>query len=124
LSPIKGDCSQARDRLGLSLRCQRIDVKDEDNMSTGPVMIAMKKGFAKPGERLIISAGVPFGTSRATNFVCACAFVWKSDWRKRQSRRSIFPSPVNFRQQRAVYGPPQISLLRLWSDVSAISKFN
>ena len=36
--------------------------------------IAHEEGFSKPGERLIISAGVPFGTPGATNLL-RIAFV-------------------------------------------------
>ena len=39
-------------------------------------MLAKAEGFAEPGDRLVITAGVPFGTPGATNLL-RIAHVWK-----------------------------------------------
>lgn len=73
LSPIK----QTARRLTIvwGLHCVvSDDVKDEENMVDRACQIAHGEGFSKPGERLIISAGVPFGTPGATNLL-RIAFV-------------------------------------------------
>jgi len=38
--------------------------------------LAKDEGFAEPGDRLVITAGVPFGTPGATNLL-RIAHVWK-----------------------------------------------
>jgi pyruvate kinase len=45
------------------------DATDIDDMVNRACAIAYKEGFAKPGERLIISAGIPFGTPGSTNML-------------------------------------------------------
>jgi pyruvate kinase len=50
------------------------DAKDQDDMVHRACEIAIKEGFAKAGQRIIIVAGVPFGTPGATNMV-RIAFV-------------------------------------------------
>ena len=42
--------------------------------------IAVNEGFARPGQRIIITAGVPFGTPGATNML-RIAFVGKNGGR-------------------------------------------
>ena len=50
------------------------DATGVDDMVERACQIAAGQGFAKPGERVIISAGVPFGTPGATNML-RIAFV-------------------------------------------------
>lgn len=50
------------------------DAKNLDDMVDRACRIAFQEGFAKPGERIIISAGVPLGTPGATNML-RIAFV-------------------------------------------------
>jgi pyruvate kinase len=50
------------------------DARDVDDMVDKASRIAFAEGFAKPGERIIITAGVPFGTPGATNLL-RIAFV-------------------------------------------------
>ncbi|HMF21332.1 MAG TPA: pyruvate kinase [Pseudolabrys sp.] len=45
------------------------DAHDQDDMVDRACRIAFKEGFAKPGQRVIIVAGVPFGTPGATNML-------------------------------------------------------
>jgi pyruvate kinase len=45
------------------------DPRDLDDMVAKACRIAYQEGFANPGERLIISAGVPLGTPGATNML-------------------------------------------------------
>jgi pyruvate kinase len=45
------------------------DAQDVDDMAERATTIARKEGFAGPGERIIIVAGVPFGSPGATNLV-------------------------------------------------------
>ncbi len=45
------------------------DANDIDDMSARAAKFASREGFAKAGERIIIVAGVPFGTPGATNMV-------------------------------------------------------
>ncbi|WP_306258112.1 pyruvate kinase [Pararhizobium sp. IMCC21322] len=73
LSPIKETARRLAIVWGLHCVVSD-DVKDEDNMVDRACQIAHEEGFAKPGERLIISAGVPFGTPGATNLL-RIAFV-------------------------------------------------
>ena len=42
---------------------------DIDDMIDRACRIAFSEGFAKPGDRLIISAGIPFGTPGSTNML-------------------------------------------------------
>jgi len=45
------------------------DARDQDDMVDRACRIAFKDGFARAGERIIVVAGVPFGTPGATNMV-------------------------------------------------------
>jgi pyruvate kinase len=45
------------------------DAIDLDDMVDRACRIAFREGFAAPGERVIITAGVPFGTPGATNML-------------------------------------------------------
>jgi pyruvate kinase len=45
------------------------DARDQDDMVDRACRIAFKEGFAKPGQRIITVAGVPFGTPGATNML-------------------------------------------------------
>jgi pyruvate kinase len=45
------------------------DAKDEDDMVERASAISAQEGFATSGQRIIISAGVPFGTPGATNML-------------------------------------------------------
>jgi len=45
------------------------DARDQDDMVDRACRIAVKDGFAVPGQRIIVVAGVPFGTPGATNMV-------------------------------------------------------
>ncbi|MEQ8656812.1 MAG: pyruvate kinase [Hyphomicrobiales bacterium] len=50
------------------------DATDIDDMVERACAVAMNQGFASPGNRIIITAGVPFGTPGATNML-RIAFV-------------------------------------------------
>jgi len=50
------------------------DAHDQDDMVERACRIAFRDGFANPGQRVIIVAGVPLGTPGATNMV-RIAFV-------------------------------------------------
>jgi len=50
------------------------DASDQDNMVDRACRISFAEGFSKPGQRVIITAGVPFGTPGATNML-RIAFV-------------------------------------------------
>jgi pyruvate kinase len=50
------------------------DAHDQDDMVERACRIAFRDAFAKPGQRVIIVAGVPLGTPGATNMV-RIAFV-------------------------------------------------
>lgn len=54
------------------------DAEDLDEMVEKACRIAYSEGFAKPGQRIIISAGVPLGTPGATNML-RVAFVGEKD---------------------------------------------
>jgi len=45
------------------------DVRDQDDMVDRACRIAVKEGLARVGQRMIVVAGVPFGTPGATNMV-------------------------------------------------------
>ena len=45
------------------------DAHDPDDMVDKACRIAFEEGFARPGQRIIITAGVPFGTPGATNML-------------------------------------------------------
>jgi pyruvate kinase len=50
------------------------DAQDQDDMVERACRLAFKEGFAKAGQRVIVVAGVPFGTPGATNMM-RIAFV-------------------------------------------------
>jgi len=50
------------------------DARDQDDMVERACRLAFKEGFAKPGQRIIVVAGVPLGTPGATNMM-RIAFV-------------------------------------------------
>jgi pyruvate kinase len=50
------------------------DARSEDDMVNRACRIAFSEGFAKPGQRVIVMAGVPFGTPGSTNML-RIAFV-------------------------------------------------
>jgi pyruvate kinase len=50
------------------------DAHDLDDVVERAVRIAASEGFAKPGERIVVTAGVPLGTPGATNLL-RVAFV-------------------------------------------------
>lgn len=45
------------------------DAHDEDDMVKRACRIALEEGFAEPNQRIIITAGVPFGTPGSTNML-------------------------------------------------------
>jgi pyruvate kinase len=45
------------------------DAHDLDDMVAKATRIAYAEGFAQPGQRIIITAGVPLGTPGATNML-------------------------------------------------------
>ncbi|HET9902179.1 MAG TPA: pyruvate kinase [Xanthobacteraceae bacterium] len=61
--------------LGWGVHCVVAeDAHDQDDMVERACRIAFKDSFARPGQRIIVVAGVPFGTPGATNMV-RIAFV-------------------------------------------------
>jgi pyruvate kinase len=50
------------------------DARDQDDMVARACRLAVRDGFAKPGQRVIVVAGVPLGTPGATNML-RIAFV-------------------------------------------------
>jgi pyruvate kinase len=73
LSPIRG--TVRRLSLVWGLHCVLTpDVHDVDEMVDRACHIAYEEGFARPGQRVIITAGIPFGTPGATNLL-RIAFV-------------------------------------------------
>ncbi len=50
------------------------DAHDMDDVVDRASRIAFQEGFAKPGDRVVITAGVPLGTPGATNML-RVAFV-------------------------------------------------
>jgi pyruvate kinase len=45
------------------------DASDIDDMASRAAKFAVREGFSKPGDRIIVVAGMPFGTPGATNMV-------------------------------------------------------
>ncbi len=58
------------------------DATDIDDMVERACGVAMSQGFASPGNRIIVTAGVPFGTPGATNML-RIAFVREDQSRNR-----------------------------------------
>ena len=54
------------------------DAKDLDDLSDRACRIAFQEGFAQPGQRIVVTAGVPLGTPGATNML-RVAFVGRKD---------------------------------------------
>jgi len=73
LSPVLS--TARRLSLGWGLHCvMSEDANTEDDMVDRACRIACSEGFAKPGQRIIVTAGVPFGTPGSTNML-RIAFV-------------------------------------------------
>lgn len=73
LSPVVG--TARRLSLAWGLHCVvSDDAKSEDDMVDRACRISFSESFAKPGQRIIITAGVPFGTPGSTNML-RIAFV-------------------------------------------------
>jgi pyruvate kinase len=53
------------------------DAHDMEDMTDRACRIAFREGFAQPGQRIVVSAGVPLGTPGATNLL-RVAFVGKT----------------------------------------------
>ncbi|WP_310618835.1 pyruvate kinase [Flexibacterium corallicola] len=61
--------------LGWGLHCvANVDAANEQDMVERACELANKEGYAKPGQRIIVSAGVPFDTPGSTNML-RIAFV-------------------------------------------------
>jgi pyruvate kinase len=68
LSPVRK--TARRLSLGWGLHCVVTDdVHNVDEMADRACAIACSEGFGDPGQRVIITAGVPFGTPGATNLL-------------------------------------------------------
>ena len=75
LTPIAA--TARRLALGWGLHCVNTDdAHDLDDMVARACHIAFTEGFAQPGQRIIITAGVPLGTPGATNML-RIAYVGK-----------------------------------------------
>lgn len=75
LTPIPG--TARRLALVWGLHCVLTeDATDLDDMVTRATRIAYREGFAQPGQRIIITAGLPLGTPGATNMI-RIAYVGK-----------------------------------------------
>ena len=75
LTPIPG--TARRLALVWGLHCVLTeDAHDLDDMVNRAARIAYEEGFAEPGQRIIVTAGVPLGTPGATNML-RIAYVGK-----------------------------------------------
>ncbi|SHM44621.1 pyruvate kinase [Roseibium suaedae] len=73
LSPVVN--TARRLALAWGLHCVvSVDAASEDDMVDRACSISFTEGFAKPGQRVIVTAGVPFGTPGSTNML-RIAFV-------------------------------------------------
>ncbi|MBD8893785.1 pyruvate kinase [Roseibium litorale] len=73
LSPVVN--TARRLALAWGLHCVvSVDAANEDDMVDRACSISFTEGFAKPGQRVIVTAGVPFGTPGSTNML-RIAFV-------------------------------------------------
>jgi pyruvate kinase len=45
------------------------DAKSVDDMTRAACELACREGFAEPGDRVVIAAGVPFGNPGSTNLL-------------------------------------------------------
>ena len=48
---------------------QTQDVGSFDDLIIHTIQIAVKEGFAKPGQKIVVTAGVPFSTPGTTNIL-------------------------------------------------------
>ncbi len=56
--------------LAWGVHCvETADASSIEEMVVGAIEVARSQGFAKPGDRLVITAGMPFGTPGATNIL-------------------------------------------------------
>ena len=65
----RGDTAR---RLSLVWGVHSVETEDLNNfgeMVSKAIDVAVREGFAAPGDRLVITAGVPFGTPGATNIL-------------------------------------------------------
>jgi pyruvate kinase len=62
------------------------DVTDVDTMTDLACRTALGEGFAKPGDSIVIAAGVPFGRAGTTNML-RLATVWAPGKQARKKRR-------------------------------------
>jgi pyruvate kinase len=77
LTPIKE--MARRLTLAWGLHCvETEDAHDLDDVAQRACQIAFAQGFAKPGERVVITAGLPLGTPGATNML-RVAFVTRKN---------------------------------------------
>ena len=75
LTPIPN--TARRLALAWGLHCVLTDdARDLDDMVNRAARIAFDEGFAQPGQRIIITAGLPLGTPGATNML-RIAYVGK-----------------------------------------------
>ena len=77
LTPIAGTARRLAMVWGLHCVLTS-DAEDLDEMVEKACRIAFREGFAKPGQRIIVSAGVPLGTPGATNLL-RVAFVGENE---------------------------------------------
>jgi pyruvate kinase len=68
LSPVRRTARRLSMTWGLHCVVTE-DARDVDEMVDRACAIAFNEGFAAPGQRIIITAGVPFGTPGATNLL-------------------------------------------------------
>jgi len=65
--------------LAWGLHCvETEDAHDLDDVAQRACQIAFAQGFARPGERVVITAGLPLGTPGATNML-RVAFVTRKN---------------------------------------------
>ena len=74
------DASKKHSTVALPIRLYPVteDAQNQDDMVDRACRIAFKEGFAKPGQRVIVVAGVPLGTPGATNML-RIAYVGADD---------------------------------------------
>jgi len=65
-----GDAAARRLSIAWGVHCvPHVDVTNFGDMVDKACRVSVREGFAKPGDRLVITAGVPFGTPGATNIL-------------------------------------------------------
>ena len=78
LTPIRA--MARRLTLAWGLHCvETEDAHDLDDVAERACQIAFSQGFAKPGERVVITAGLPLGTPGATNMLRVAFVTRKSN---------------------------------------------